>query len=225
MKILLKISKILLAFLLLPFCAGALVALYWVTLSTGSAQMIWMMTLAGAATWTLIFIFLPEPRWMYVLGHELTHAVWSVGFGGKLKKFKVTADSGHVLITKSNFLTSLAPYFFPLYVVLTVLIFMAGNYFWDWSSYVLWFYFVIGMMYAFHVTLTYSTLKIRQPDIVEEGYIFSLVIIFLGNMLILLIGIPLLTNKIDVSASIHLWLEYSTDFYQYLYALLSHSIS
>ncbi|MEK7072529.1 MAG: hypothetical protein AAB969_03085 [Patescibacteria group bacterium] len=85
MKFILKLFKIILAILLLPFCVGAIIALYQVILKTGSAQMIWIATLAGASTWILIFIFLPEPKWLYVLGHELTHAIWSFGFGGKLK--------------------------------------------------------------------------------------------------------------------------------------------
>ena len=178
--------------------------------------MIWIATLAGASTWILIFIFLPEPKWLYVLGHELTHAIWSFGFGGKLKKIRVSSDGGHVLTTKANFLTSLAPYFFPLYVVLLVIIFLIGNYFWNWTQYILWFYFLIGLLYAFHVTLTYSTLKIRQPDIVQEGYIFSAVIIFLGNMLILLIGIPLLTNKINISTAMNLWLNHTLWVYNYI---------
>ena len=34
----------------------------------------------------------------------------------------------------------------------------------------------------------------RQPDITQEGWLFSAVIIFLGNAVVLLAGIPLLTN-------------------------------
>ena len=153
---------------------------------------------------------------MYVLGHELTHALWSLPFGGKLKKIKVKSDGGHVLITKSNFLVSLAPYFFPLYAVLVVIIFLIGNLFWDWTQYVLWFYFFIGLAYAFHITLTFRILKIRQPDIVKEGYIFSTIIIFLGNMFVLLIGITLLTTKISVLASLNLWFANSLQIYYYL---------
>ncbi|MFA6520476.1 MAG: M50 family metallopeptidase [Candidatus Paceibacterota bacterium] len=216
MKIILKLLRIILGIFLIPFCIGSVIALYYILLSTGSAHMIWSSMLAGVATWLLIYFFLPEPKWLYVLGHELTHALWSWGFGGKLKKIKVNSDGGHVLITKANFLTSLAPYFFPLYVVLIVIIFVIGNYFWNWNPYILWFYFLIGMMYAFHITLTVSTLKIKQPDIVQEGYIFSAVVIFLGNVLILLVGIPLLTNKMEVSMAINLWLSYSAQIYNYL---------
>ena len=219
-KLLIKLFKIIFALILLPFCIGAVVTLWKVILISGKAEIIWSTTLAGAFVWILIYIFLPEPKWMYVLGHELTHALWSTFFGGKLKRIKVNSDGGHVLTTKSNFLISLAPYFFPLYVVLIVIIFLFGNFLWNWNNYVLWFYFLIGMMYAFHITLTYNILKIKQPDIVGEGYIFSTVIIFFGNVCVLLIGIPLLANKISVGATFNLWLNNSTQIYHYLGVLL-----
>ena len=216
MKFLKKLLKIILALLLLPFCVGSVMALWQVIIRSGNTQTIWLTTLIGAISWIIIYIFIPEPRWMYVLGHELTHALWSLPFGGKLKKIKVSSRGGHVAITKSNFLVSLAPYFFPLYVVIVIIIFYIGNFFWNWNPYVLCFYFFIGIAYAFHVTLTFKILKIKQPDIVDEGYIFSTVIIFLGNIIVLLIGIPLLTTKISISTSFNFWINYSMQIYHYL---------
>ncbi|MEI7765580.1 MAG: hypothetical protein WCI93_03280, partial [bacterium] len=61
---------------------------------------------------------------------------------------------------------------------------------------------------------------IKQPDIKGEGYIFSTIIIFLGNILVLLIGIPLLTNKITISNSINLWLNQSFQIYHFLMQFL-----
>ena len=216
MKFIKKLFKILIAFFLLPFCIGSTIALWKIISLSGSLQMTWITLLAGALFFVLIYIFLPEPKWIYVLGHELTHALWSFPFGGKLKKIKVSSKGGHVSITKSNFLVSLAPYFFPLYVVLIIIIFWVGNIFWNWASYVSLFYFLIGMAYAFHLTLTFRILKIKQPDIITEGYIFSTVVVFLGNIIVLLIGIPLLTTKINISTSLNLWLNSSLQIYHYL---------
>ena len=220
MKFVYKLFKIIVSVFLLPFCLGSIITLWQIIISSGKAEIMWLTTLSGILCWVLIYLFLPEPKWIYVFGHELTHAVWSWLFGGRLKKFKVNSNGGHVLITKSNFLTSLAPYFFPMYVVIIFIIYMIGNFFWNWTSYVLWFYFLIGMMYAFHVTLTYRILKIKQPDIVQEGYIFSAVIIFLGNVCILLIGIPLLTTKTTVATSLHLWINHSIQIYHYIMQLV-----
>lgn len=208
-KKLYKLFKIIIALLLVPFCIGAVLALYEVILKSGMSEKIWIGALSGFVVWILIYIFLPEPKWLYVLGHEVTHVLWSLPFGGKLKRIRIRASGGHVLLTKSNFLTSLSPYFFPIYVVFIIVIFNIGNFFWNWYPYVYIFYFLIGMMYGFHITFTSKILKIKQPDIVGEGYIFSAVIIFLGNALILLVGIPYFDSHISIGSSLNIWLDHS----------------
>ena len=86
-----KWIKFIIAILLLPVCAGAARAL-WLVLRAGyGADTIWVPLLAGAACWIVIFLLLPKPMWIYVLGHELTHALWTWLFGGEVKKMKVTA--------------------------------------------------------------------------------------------------------------------------------------
>ena len=130
-----------------------------------------------------------------LLVHELTHVVWSWLFGGKLKKFKATSEGGEVVITKSNFLVALAPYFFPLYAVFVVVVFLVGHLIWNWSAWTPLFHGILGAAYAFHLTLTIEVLKTEQSDITSQGYLFSGVIIFLGNALGLLLAIPLLTGQ------------------------------
>ncbi len=106
-----KWIKLIIAILLLPFCAGAAMALWRVLVASYGADTVWVPLLAGAACWGVIFLLLPKPMWIYVFGHELTHALWTWLFGGKVKKMKVTSDGGHVIISKTNFLIALAPYF------------------------------------------------------------------------------------------------------------------
>ena len=71
--------------------------------------------------------------WIYVFGHELTHALWTWLFGGQVKKMKVSSSGGHVIISKTNFLIALAPYFFPLYAVIVVGVFALGHLIWNWQ--------------------------------------------------------------------------------------------
>jgi hypothetical protein len=155
----------------------------------------------------VIYLLLPKPMWVYVMGHELTHALWTWLQGGRVKKFKASAKGGHVVVTRSNFVVALAPYFFPLYAVLVVAGFMAGHWIWNWHNYLVWFHLLLGAAYAFHVTLTWHILKHEQSDITEQGYLFSGVVIFLGNVGVLLIGIPLLASKVDVSTALSWWLK------------------
>jgi len=216
-----KWVKTILAALLLPFCVGAVSALVKVLRATGSADTFWVAFLGGAACWLVVFLLLPKPMLVYVFGHELTHALWAWAFGGTVKRFKATANGGHVVISKSNFFIVLAPYFFPLYVVLVVLIFLFGTLFFHWAHAVPWFHLVVGAAYAFHITLTWHILKTRQSDITSQGYFFSAVIIFLGNIVVLLAGLPLLTARVTLLTSMGWWLQESGAVLQRLAHLLS----
>jgi len=202
-----KWIKFILALLLLPVCYGAGRTLWMVMSRCGGADTTLIPIAAGAACWLVIFWLLPKPMWIYVVGHELTHAVWVWLFGGSVKKFKATANGGHVIVDKNNFLISLSPYFFPFYAVLVVLVFLGGQLIWNWQGYLAWFHLLVGAAYAFHLTLTAYILKAQQSDITSQGYLFSAVVIFLGNMLVLLIAIPLLTAKVELTTMFGWWLE------------------
>src|SRR2546422_3112273 len=193
-----KWAKMIIAILLLPVCYGAAAALWLVLRASGTADVVWVATLAGAGCWLAIFLLLPKPMWVYVFGHELTHALWTWLFGGRVKKFKATSEGGHVVVSKNNFLITLAPYFFPVYVAIVVLVFVVGQLIWGWARYVVWFHLLVGAAYAFHVTLTCHALRTRQSDITQQGYVFSAVIIWLGNVTVLLLGVPLITARVSL---------------------------
>ena len=211
-----KWVKLIVALLLLPVCFGAATALWRVIQASGSADTTWVPLIAGAACWLVIYYILPRPMWIYVFGHELTHAVWTWIFGGKVKKMKVTSNGGHVLISKTNFVIALAPYFFPLYAALVVVGFALGHLIWDWKSALPWFHLLLGAAYAFHVTLTFHVLQTRQTDITDQGYVFSAVIIFMGNVMVLLLGIPLLAAKVSVLTALGWWFEGIGQVFQWL---------
>jgi uncharacterized membrane protein len=101
----------------------------------------------------------------------------------------------------------LAPYFFPLYAVLLVLVFVVCILVGAWhQAYVPWFHLLLGAAYAFHLTLTWHILQTRQTDITSQGWLFSAVVIFLGNAIVLLIGVPLLTRHSLLDSMIS-WLQ------------------
>ena len=212
----LKWCKTIIAVLLLPVCVGAGWALWRVVQRSENADTIWVATLSGAACWAVIYLLLPKPMRAYVFGHELTHAIWTWLFGGQVKKFKASAKGGHVVVTKTNFVIALAPYFFPLYAILVVAFFLAAHWIWNWRHYLVWFHLLLGAAYAFHVSLTWHVLKIAQTDITEQGYLFSAVVIFLGNVLVLLLGIPLLTARVEPWTALRWWGECTEAVLKYL---------
>jgi hypothetical protein len=209
-----KWVKTIIALLLLPVCVGEVEALWRVLRASGDAQATWVALGSGAACWFIIFALLPKPMWIYVFGHELTHALWTWLSGGSVKKFKVTSTGGHVVVSKTNFLIALSPYFFPLYAVLVVLVFLLGQWLWGWRAQVVWFHFFLGVAYAFHVTLTWHILQTQQTDITSQGWIFSAVIIFLGNVAVLLLAVPLLGGKVGAGTALRWWLEFTGQAWQ-----------
>jgi len=117
---------------------------------------------------------------MHVMAHELTHAFWATLFGGRVKSLNVSHEGGSVTMEKSNFLVVLAPYFFPFYTVLALLIYIIVD-----VKYVDYILFLIGFTYSFHLALTLYSLRQKQTDIRECGLLFSLMFIYLANLLIL----------------------------------------
>jgi hypothetical protein len=206
--------------LLIPVCVATSKVVWLVLTHARGSDKVWLPMLAGAAAWVVIFLLLPRPMWIYVFGHELTHAVWTWMFGGKVKRFKATSQGGHVVTTKTNFLITLAPYFFPLYAVIVVLVFLLGSFIWNWGeAFRPWFHVLLGGAYAFHITLTWHILKTRQTDVTSQGYIFSAVVIFLGNAAVLIIGIPLLTG-LDVLQVMGWWFQCNHQMFHRIVRLL-----
>ena len=191
--------KLIAAILLLPLCVGVGRALGQLIVQSGMADTIIAPLAAGVGCMFLLYHYAPKPMWIYVFGHEFTHAAATMACGGRVKGMKVTSDGGHVLVTKDNFFVSLAPYFVPLYVGLLLAVFVGGRELWGWSGPWVWglFYWMLGLAYAFHVLLTWHILHTRQSDLTSQGYLFSAVIIFLGNAGVLLLGLPHLLDGPD----------------------------
>lgn len=157
--------------------------------------------LAGFGGYFLIHILLYRPLSMYVFGHELTHALWAFMFGGSVKSMKVSSSGGRVVVTKSNFLINLAPYFFPIYTFLIFLLYWLFSFLFYVEKYFGIFIFLIGFSLAFHLALTFFALRQQQSDVHEVGYVFSLSFIYVVNifviMLVLKMIFPLEIKYID----------------------------
>jgi hypothetical protein len=172
--------------LLLPLC----VAMTWTVFdvlrhadSQGSMFSVESGCLAlGYFVWILCWLFLPQPLRVYILGHELTHALWAILFGGKAKDLNIKASGGSVRVTKSNVWITLAPYFFPFYTMILVVIFLLVKLFMGAVPYPLAWLFFLGLTWAFHFTFTLQSLLTSQPDIEEYGRLFSYALIYLLNV-------------------------------------------
>lgn len=210
-------AKEIIGFLLLPVCVAMFRTLHAAIGAAGDAMNVWVPMASGAGCWIVIFLFLPKQTLLYVFGHELTHVVWSWAFGGKLKKFRAGSQGGQVVVTRSNFLVALAPYFFPLYAVLVVVVFGTVNHFWPMPGATPVFHLILGAAYAFHVTWTGRILKTEQSDITGQGYLFSVVVIALGNLIVLMLGIALLSGQPPLMNMIRDFGGYTAGSYQWVW--------
>ncbi len=152
----------------------------------------------GVVLWLVTFFGLPRPVVVYVFGHEATHALWVWASGGRVSGFRVGRDGGYVISDRVNVGISLAPYFFPIYSLgvfaLWGALALLGLDGWQFRWVVQgtetfpfrWLLFaLVGATWAFHLSFTCWMIPKDQPDLRLHGTFFSLVVIFLANLVVL----------------------------------------
>ena len=181
---------------LLPACWGVARAFLDSVLAAAGATGLSVETLSllgGIAAFALAWAALSHPVKAYVLGHELTHALWGLLFFARPSDLTVGAAGGSVKLSKTNLLITLAPYFFPFYTfVVIVCALVTAAFLRPLPCLPLWL-FLIGFTWAFHVLFTLETLGQRQPDVKAYGRVFSWTFIFLVNVAIVLVWLAAMT--------------------------------
>lgn len=214
--------KSLLGIFLLPAAAGTALALYYnlKLLSLGSLSSAQWLFLGGVFFYFAVHLFFFKPVYLYVFGHELVHAVAAWLCAGKIKGFKVSKTGGSVKTTKSNFFISLAPYFIPSYVIIFSVIYFAVSLIFNLEFLVPGFIFIMGAAIAFHLVMTADVLKKKQPDIFETGYVFSFVLIFTANVIVLVLMLSLLFEQVSMGAFFRDAFFSSRDIYNRIFSQL-----
>jgi hypothetical protein len=197
-----RLLKSLVGLLLIPASLGAAISLYQnlklISLnSLSGAQLIF---LYGIFFYGGLHLFFFKPHYLYIFGHELIHAMATWICGGKVSSFKVSSEGGSVKTSKSNFFISLAPYFIPAYVVIFSIIYFVFSLFFEPQPFSPYFIFLMGASVSFHLVMTADILKRKQSDILKTGYIFSLVLIFLFNLIVLGVIFSWLFEGLTVSS-------------------------
>ena len=166
-----------------------------VTQRLWAAEEFWFFSL-GAILWLIAFFGLPRPMLVYVFGHELTHALWVLLMGGRVSRFRVGREGGHIVTDRNNFWIALAPYFFPLYSLIIIGAYGALGFFFNVQPYGRLLYALIGVTWAFHFTFTCWMIPKKQTDLTDQGTFFSLVVIYLMNLLLLSVMLVLASSQI-----------------------------
>jgi hypothetical protein len=150
-----------------------------------------LMFALGAVAWFawLLFCFWkwrePRPVFLYVLGHELTHAAVVKLCFGTVKRFHATSDGGYIETNKYNFFIALAPYLWPFYSIPLLaawslsLVIPGVPYFREI------FLLGLGFTWMFHLTFTLWMLPKGQTDFRGPGLLFSFTLIYTVNVILL----------------------------------------
>jgi hypothetical protein len=143
----------------------------------------------GCFAWMVLFFGFRNRLmvWLYVAGHELTHALFVLIFLGRVSQIHISSGGGHILTDRNNFVISLAPYFFPFYTAVAIIAWAVLQWvFRDSGSFnPIWLYASIGFTWMFHLSFTVWMIRRDQPDVDQNGRLFSFSIIFLTNLLLI----------------------------------------
>jgi len=195
-----KIMKFFYAVILLPCCYSLFCTLIYVIKNIQFSNKIFQYFILGSVGYLFIHLLLYKPIKLYVIGHELVHMISTFICGGKVKKVKIGSSYGSVNVDKVNTFIALSPYFVPFYTIITILLWSLLKYVVKINFSVEILSFFIGFTIAFHIILTIYAIYIGQQDFKISGWLFSIVIVFMINCLILiLLFIIMFSPKVHVS--------------------------
>ena len=211
-----KILRFLLGLVAIPIAIIASKSLYNQLALVSDVSERQLYFLAGIGGYLIIHSLFYKPLYFYVLGHEMSHALFTWFCGGKVRSFRATLEGGNVTSTKSNFLITLGPYFFPIYTVLASCIYGCSSLFSGVNKYIPQFIFLVGFSWAFHVVFTMQFIKTRQPDILKLGAVFSVSLIYVINLAILAFILSLVFTEVSFLEFIKNSFWQTLNFYQYV---------
>lgn len=217
-RISIKALRAVIGILLFPICAVSSLAFYeqLKNLASLSEGLVFYFFL-GIISYNILHVTFYKPTRLYVFCHEFLHAIFTWISGGRIKSFRASSQEGSVSATKSNVLISLSPYFVPLYTILFSLIYFGASYLWDISRWRDLFIFLIGASIGFHIIMTIEHIRGRQQDILQTGYILSITLIYIANLLVLALLLNLLFGQFSCITFIHSSFEKSLDLYRLIF--------
>jgi len=130
---------------------------------------------SGALFWTLLRKRL---GFFGVFEHEFTHLVMGLLMLQKPEAFFATASRGHVRVGGKNFLVDLAPYYFPTFSVILLLVYPLLK-----ASAHPAYFAVLGFITGYHLVSHVIDFRFHQGDIRVSGRVFSVVFCLFAGLL------------------------------------------
>lgn len=196
--------KLALGLLLLPVCLLASIIFLELLFNAAVDKVFWRSEefwffACGCIFWVSLGWVKLQPAVAYVFAHEMTHAITARLSGGEVHQMHVDEDGGYVETDATNTLVTLSPYMVPFYTVVVFALYgLAGLavdlhrmmeiplFGWTMAFKWVWiFYWLVGLTWCFHITFTLQVLRTEQSDLQLNGEFFSIMLIFLANLVLL----------------------------------------
>ncbi|MBU1887642.1 MAG: hypothetical protein KKB46_00400 [Candidatus Omnitrophica bacterium] len=208
-----KIFSFILSILLIPACAAFTISFYRGVTGISGISGSGLIFILGAFSYSVLHLILFKLDFLYVLGHEVMHAIATFVSGGKVLGMKVSGKEGSVKTTTPNLFIMLAPYLVPVYVVMLALLYFVFSFFTDAARFSGYFIFFTGFTLMFHLVYTAESIREKQSDLMKAGYFFSISLIYIVNIVIVYLIISFLFPKILFFDFISASFEKSKQFY------------
>lgn len=223
-----RILSWLIAMLLTPFCLIATVAF----LKTISESVNFADFVRSTQFWYFASGFALMTGWFftrachnaflyaYVWGHEFTHVMFVILSGGRVAEFEVSSRGGYIVTNKSNFIIGLSPYFVPFWALILGVILAGTSFFVSIPHFDKFFFGILGFTWAFHVFWTLWMIPRDQPDLKENGFLFSVTLIYLLNIISLSAIVSMASPEVDILDFAYSWLNLGSDLYRQIKQVL-----
>ena len=209
-----KMAKGITGVLLIPVLIGVSISFFdslaGMGSTRGSGSRIFLL---GALSYVIMHLFLLKPNYLYTLGHEMMHAIATFLCGGRVRSFKASKEGGSVETTKTNAFITLSPYFVPTYTLFFSILYIVIPIFIKIPKLSTVYFFLAGFTLALHLVFTADVLKKDQPDVINTGYIFSMVLIYIANIVLVGLILSFLFRGVSPDAFLHKAFLRSRDIY------------
>ena len=208
-----KIVKYILGALLIPLAIGFSKGFYSELSDLSYIASRLNIFMWGIIIYMLMHTLICKPAYLYTLGHEAIHAVATWLCGGHITSFNISSSGGSVTTSKTNTFIELSPYFVPVYTIILLLIvpFIKAKFI--SSSFLTFYVMLLGFSLGMHLIMTADVLKLRQPDMKNSGYLFSLVFVYIGNLLVVFFIFSIFSKDLSFKVYLLKSFDYAKDIY------------
>jgi len=216
------------AFGLIPLCFITIITLMRESGEERIFQTIWystellcfMVGVCSMLSWFIAGIANNRLLYLYVLGHEMTHAMFVYVCGGRISDIHFSSEGGYVMTNKSNILIALSPYFIPFWSAVLISLHSFVSLWTEIPAGGLILTGLLGFTWTFHIVWTVWMIPKDQPDLRENGTFLSLMIIIFANLILFSLMLCATSREVQLSSFTFNWWNNFLDLGEGLWRLI-----